>query len=441
MRRLRRRAAFTITELLVAMALIIFILYILAAAFSEGSNAFRNLKAIGDMNEKLRNTGTLLRRHLERDHFEDKKRVSDPDFWKDGPPKAGFLRIYNGSPLVAGNPAYYPEGLDSNFIDSACAADHGLHFAVKLRGNNRGDYFRAGVPANSPLLALPLQDTRFQETTTSSVSSSWGEVVVFLQASGSLTDDPDNPNAVGLPLYTLYVRPRLLVPDDQVVKAVGPVPNALYGSYAEMSCNCGFQANAPFPVSTPPSAAGGLYFNNPTDVTMPRRRLGQTPGTAPQFASGDKVGVYPTLATENGAMAGNDVALANVLSFEVRVLIDRNQWAAAGGNAAQYGFVPLSHPVIQSFSSGNPAFPANTGPYVFDTWSQAKDDWLDYVGAGPTPLWATQGEPNGFGVPLYQNVNIKNGNPNIRLMAVQITIRIWDPNTKQARQSSVVVDL
>src|SRR5687767_6919761 len=109
---LRRRAAFTITELLVAMALIIFIMYILAEAFSAGSTAFRNLKAIGDMNEKLRTTGTLLRRHLERDHFEDKKRVSDPDFWKDGPPRAGFLRLYNGSPLVANDPSkpYYYEG-------------------------------------------------------------------------------------------------------------------------------------------------------------------------------------------------------------------------------------------------------------------------------------------------------------------------------------------
>src|SRR5207253_1534250 len=95
---MRRRTAFTITELLVAMALIVFIMYILAEAFSAGSTAFRNLKAIGDMNEKLRSTGQILRSNLQRDHFEDKRRVSDPDFWKDGPPRAGFLRIYNGSP-------------------------------------------------------------------------------------------------------------------------------------------------------------------------------------------------------------------------------------------------------------------------------------------------------------------------------------------------------
>src|SRR5262249_7526127 len=152
---------------LVAMALIIFIMYILAEAFSAGSAAFRNLKAIGDMNEKLRNTGTLLRKHLERDHFEDKKRLSDPDFWKDGPPRAGFLRIYQGSTLSnKSTDPYYDEGTDADGNSSARAVDHGLHFSVKLRGNNRGDFFRSGVPAGSPLLSLPFADTRFQEAGT-----------------------------------------------------------------------------------------------------------------------------------------------------------------------------------------------------------------------------------------------------------------------------------
>src|SRR6187455_1903740 len=96
MRRQHRRG-FTITELLVAMALIIFIMYILAEAFSAGSSAFRNLKAIGDMNEKLRTTTNILRKYLSADHFDGRKRASDLDFWRDGPPKQGFMRIYNGS--------------------------------------------------------------------------------------------------------------------------------------------------------------------------------------------------------------------------------------------------------------------------------------------------------------------------------------------------------
>src|SRR5262245_35445687 len=118
---MRRRKGFTITELLVAMALIIFIMYILAEAFSAGSTAFRNLKAIGDMNEKLRTTGQMLRRDLERDHFDGKRRISDPDFWMNGPPTEGFLRIFQVSQGIS-------EGIDRDGNVSYRAVDHGLHF-------------------------------------------------------------------------------------------------------------------------------------------------------------------------------------------------------------------------------------------------------------------------------------------------------------------------
>ena len=101
------RPAFTIVELLVAMALIIFIMYILAEAFAAGTTSFRNLKAIGDMNERLRSASTVLRRYLQADHFEGRKRLSDVDFWKDGPPQEGCFRIiqsaapnFEGSDLV-----------------------------------------------------------------------------------------------------------------------------------------------------------------------------------------------------------------------------------------------------------------------------------------------------------------------------------------------------
>src|SRR5688500_6460688 len=94
---MRRRQGFTITELLVAMALIVFIMYILAEAFSAGSSAFRNHKAIGDMNEKLRTASQTLRNLLETDHIEGKKRMRDPNFWKEGPPREGFFRLWQTS--------------------------------------------------------------------------------------------------------------------------------------------------------------------------------------------------------------------------------------------------------------------------------------------------------------------------------------------------------
>ncbi len=47
------QGGFTVVELLVAMALIVFLMSILSQAFSEGARAFRHLKEIGDLDERL----------------------------------------------------------------------------------------------------------------------------------------------------------------------------------------------------------------------------------------------------------------------------------------------------------------------------------------------------------------------------------------------------
>ena len=63
---MRRRASFTITELLVAMALIVFVMSILATAFSEGMRTFRGLKGLGDMNQRMRVAVSQLRDDLQK---------------------------------------------------------------------------------------------------------------------------------------------------------------------------------------------------------------------------------------------------------------------------------------------------------------------------------------------------------------------------------------
>ena len=73
---MRQRRAFTLVEMLVAMALIIFIMAILSEAFVAGLETFRQLKAIGDMQEKLRSVATVLRRDLAAEHFATGQRMS-----------------------------------------------------------------------------------------------------------------------------------------------------------------------------------------------------------------------------------------------------------------------------------------------------------------------------------------------------------------------------
>src|SRR5262249_52394036 len=109
---MRRRAGFTITELLVAMALIVFILSILATAFSEARKPFAGVKGIGDMNQRLRTASALLRSDLEADHFGGRRRLSDTHFWTMGPPREGFFRIWQGGALLpTTNPPNYADPL------------------------------------------------------------------------------------------------------------------------------------------------------------------------------------------------------------------------------------------------------------------------------------------------------------------------------------------
>ena len=69
-----RRAAFTLVEMLVASALILFMMWIIASAFEKALTSFRVLKTAGDMQEKLRAAATAIRRDLTRPHFTDRTR-------------------------------------------------------------------------------------------------------------------------------------------------------------------------------------------------------------------------------------------------------------------------------------------------------------------------------------------------------------------------------
>src|SRR5260370_4886975 len=90
------RGAFTLVELLVAAALIVFMMAVLSHALVSATKSFRDLKAAGDLTERLRSVSGQLRSDLSADHFEGKKRLSDPTFWDNGPPRQGFFRVYQG---------------------------------------------------------------------------------------------------------------------------------------------------------------------------------------------------------------------------------------------------------------------------------------------------------------------------------------------------------
>jgi prepilin-type N-terminal cleavage/methylation domain-containing protein len=486
-----RRQAFTLVEMMVSMALVLFIMVLLSQAFQAGLESFRLLKSIGDMDEKMRGMATLLRRDLAADHFEGRRRISDDSFWTQGPPREGFFRIWHGSGTTPSGPNNFIEGLDGDGLPSTRATDHTLHFSVKLRGNKRQDFVSATLPASSPLLTLPSNffnqaaDARYQEQ--SEYSSQWFEVAYYLRQTGTtlLPNSPSLPNrpstAPGTPLFALIRRQLVAVPDNTRLNWGTPVK--VYNaddltSYAEMSCKKTTLSLAP-QNQLYPSPGDPLYFNNPTDLTVPPRRFGMLPrlGTSqltgrkedaglpsiplldPNDASvvvaeinrrrispmlgemnyqhrvfGDlpidwptelrswfvQKGVFADSFTNVGLpvvwqdypkLQGADVLLTNVVSFEVKVLVPGAIDFADLFTLEQQRLLPTSNSVFRG-----------TGPRVFDTWSSVRDDTYDYS------HWSV---PNAATSAPAQ----------IRILALQITLRIWDQKTQQTRQITLVQDM
>src|SRR5262245_29335828 len=100
------RTAFTLVEMLIAMALTIFVMVILSQCFILGLETFSCLKEIGDMQEELRSAANLLRADLSQDHFEGKRRLSDP--------VASFTGGYNQN--TTPNLATIPERIKEGFF-------------------------------------------------------------------------------------------------------------------------------------------------------------------------------------------------------------------------------------------------------------------------------------------------------------------------------------
>jgi hypothetical protein len=393
--------------MLVAIALVIFVMLLLTQAFVAGLGVFQELKAVGDMEDRLRMAATLLKRDLAADHWEGRKRLSDPTFFVQGPPQNGFLRIWQGSAATL-------EGNDGDGLPSYVATDHLLHMMVKLRGNNRQDYFFADIsgdttpsPLNYSGATAGASDTRYQ--TTGTYACQIAEVAYFLRPMGDFAN--------GTALYTLYRRQRLAVPDNTNLNWSSPVLNSWLTAYSEISCK-------PNPLKPNPTS-GNIYFNNPTDLTVPQRRFGMVSASAGTTGNG---GIpvrtidnrYPIMADPIPSPAvpgfdilpgapGADILLTDVISFEIKIL-DRTT-----GN-----FVDVPYSLV------NPLFNGTSGTQrVFDTWSSVKDDVYDYsTWNDPTAADQTTRLPRADVIP-----------------AIKITLRIWDKKSQRTRQVTILQDM
>src|SRR5437879_346455 len=135
------RHGFTLIEMLVAMALTMFIMVILSQAFVIALETFSGLKAIGDLQQSLRVAQTTLQADLTADHFETGRKLSDSNIASERP-REGYFFVRQASAMqpLPGPFPYQYEGVDVDGLPSARSFDQAIAFTIRLKGNRRENY-------------------------------------------------------------------------------------------------------------------------------------------------------------------------------------------------------------------------------------------------------------------------------------------------------------
>ncbi len=494
---MHRRSGLTLVEMMVALALTIFMMAILSEAFATGLWAMSKMKALSDVEQRLKQVADVLRRDLSSPHFEGQRRLSEltasglpipsemdpaqaPLYapFRAVPPQLGFLRINEEpyrDPASTPEQTYIYEGQD--LLGRVSARDVGdeIGFSVRLSGNSPGQFFEGTTftpapvnPAYAPLYALDsgsvnYMASRYDAPNNQRYTSQWAEIWYHLRADTTRLTGLNTGVATNLltNTYNLHRRQLLLTPDTftqgdfffdtQAVFLTG-MPGANF-----------FQLND---VSAFLAGNGQCYINSPANVQFRARRFNQ------RDAAGINAGRIQPLA---GTREGGDLLLTNVTSFDVKVwdpsaLIQVVPAPPGGliitrGAYVDIGFIPAGVPgtydpynasvVINgetyawnpnspfAHNTNNPinqrpAFPVpptNNGRY-FDTGTN-RDGRTQNTAPGTTPL-----EPS-----MPQPTQVLLGPPTIgpvaplAISSIQIKIRVYEPKSEQTREITIIVDM
>ncbi len=477
----RGRRGFTLVELLVAMALIIFIMVILTEAFTAGTGVFRTLKAQGDLTERLRQAANMMGDDLRQPHFDQNtKKLSNLFTSPANVPAAGYFYVNQSQSVL--------EGTDGNNVGSyrmgppppAAVAPPALCFSVRRGGIQPSDYFVARIPgffdpAYYGKLAMPLFGQfgnaepqlftqgpldyippRYPQPPpapppptpaqgqSGSLISLWAEVGWFLTPELGVTTSGAN-GLTPMQLYTLRRRVRVVVPDDppqtsgspqlttqlnsqgNQIPIYYPVPPTgkpvinLWGArYAEVSCQ-------PDPTNT------FIYFNSAADLMNTARQA--MPQSLIKY--GDPIpSSNPPWIDGAPDWVGDDIVLPDVVSFNVRVLAKDN--ANTAYSTANGGILPSNN--------GNSAWQTSNAADFTDVpaaWAsyqvtQNANGTSSYSLPATVPALALPAQPT----TTYNTGSFSPANPPPYLIqSLEITIRVWDFKTSQTRQITIVQDM
>jgi prepilin-type N-terminal cleavage/methylation domain-containing protein len=395
-----KRKGFTIVELLVALALVLFIMSIISQVFVDASEAFRSARSKAELTEKLRFITQTLRADLRSRHFENGRKLSDPDFWKIGPPKSGYFRLEQKLDYSSLDTKSSVSG-DNLYIgkpDTGCL----IAFTSFLDGQNPGSFHSVNASAN---LATWLngggfspRDTRFEETNT--FNSPDAEVAWFMapdiagfSSEYPMQDEPLSPSPT-MKVYSLIRRVWPLAPERQRANS-----NTLSVLADGVSVN-------PFGFN------GGQWATDEPNTDVPTRRaLGQAyyPGIG-------NAASWRAAALNSTAVTSNDSAFVianNVLSFTVEVLPENGPL-----------FIPLKDLRYFDITAGQQMAYLGSSSRVYDTWSMRP------LNSGPGVVedysqWMAPGSLTS--VPMLPATATPGSLPP-KLSAIRVTIRLYDTN-------------
>lgn len=430
------RKGFTLVELLVSMAIIIFMLSIMSQAFVIATTCMSGLKGVGELLDKGRPVLAVLQKDLSAYHFDGYKRLSDADFWDNGPPRQGYFQIYEGysegillDGTILPKPMKIPKETDvikenegrTNdgvvYQRSGTISDHRLAFTSRLSGKNPDDFYVTAFEQYNPIAEYTSLINVFNSNITLQTSknsqrydfnsgvlhSQWAEIAYFTKA--------NNRTANGTPLMDLYRQQKVILPSNSEANALSL--NAInIVKYENFSCR-----QIP---NNPGPPASKIYFNSPTDLTMPGYRM--------------------TSSVPNTLYPYSDLLVTDVISFDVRVLTD-NSLQDFSLVSSLLSSLAFRYNQIQN----QPTFPV-----VFDTWTTGNDGTQYDIGNFDTGVWqptAWDASKSPLVPPLNSLIPIWNHNragnirtpiKGLRINAIQVSIRLWDEKSQKAREFKII---
>lgn len=427
------RPAFTLMELLVATALILFIMAIIAQMFGSGSRTFSNMRNAAQLSSNARTGINVLRTDLGREHFDAPHFFGGPYLmnqrldqvgWQ--PSEKGYVEILNFEsatvPVTIVEPSAAPTA-DGEGLISSRATSHYIKFTVHHPDDQAApaDLYCAQY---HPRLAMEPGVNPYSAFSPT-LYSQWAEVCYWLQVRTGET------TPTGLQLHNLRRRVRLFpskTPTPVVVSATEAAQietDRIAGTYPDV-----VEPIVVGPAPSPPYPAGSVIYQVP-GIEGLNKGIGN-PGYVARLFEGLAFGSFPNHPT------GDDILLTDVLSFEIKVAWYHN---------------PLFEALLAGSSPPPDRVTTNPSLFTDEPFSVLKpSSFSPYVLPAPAKRFFDTGRKDGTVVVDWASATASGTgflNPvpgsrpptRINIRAIQIKIRIWDPKAEQARQVTIVHEI